>query len=427
MVIMTAASGLSETTSLCAVALAGLGLEWARGARPRAGAALCALAVTFGVATRPQSLVPVALVLVPWLAVTLWRRRAWAALGLFALLLGAGASAVCLYNMALSGSPLKLPWYLLCTIENYGFGRVWKYDQFEHTPWTALENLGVVLLRLNAWWLGFPCSLAVLALAGWLKVPLGRFRAWWGVAAAIVAFEAAYYSPGASDTGSLYHHELVLPGSLVAALVATAAFERSRALATTALGLHFVFGTLAFLGEQTARLTRLAAAIHSDSDAALARIQTPALLFHELRGSEMRITGWIFDSFPRRHRGARDAIVTFPNLPAKHRQSVARAYPGRACYYYHRDPRTEAAELLRCEQATALMDRPFGMDEERAIWIPPTAYKVTSYDPFESNRRRRVFNAKGQPFLTCCGLREFAALGGTVQPKVMAQCVEDDQ
>ena len=92
---------------------------------------------------------------------------------------------------------------------------------------------------------------------------------------AIVAFEFAYYSPGASDTGSLYHHELVLPGSLLAAEVFDVALERWPDFAKTALALHFGFGTLVFVTEQTLRLGRLVTTIHADADAALSRIDSP--------------------------------------------------------------------------------------------------------------------------------------------------------
>jgi hypothetical protein len=422
MVMLTAATGLSETTSLCAVVLAGLGLEWARGTRPIAGAVLTGAAVGFGMLTRPQTLFPVGLVLVPWLAVVLWRRRGFAALGVLALVLSAGAFALGTYNYALSGSPLKVPWFLTCAIEHYGFGRVWAYDTFEHTPLTALENIAVVLVRLNSWWLGLPCSLVVLVLARWLRLPLGRFRVWWGVTLAIVLFEAGYYSPGASDTGTLYHHELVLPGSLVAASAAEALLARFPRFFPTALALHLGLGTLGFTAEQAARLGRMMTHLHADSDAALAKLETPALLFHETRGSEVRIVAGVFDSFPRRLRAARDPVVTFPNLPVDRRARIQRAYPGRRCYYYRRNPETEAAEVHRCEDAAALMNQRFRNDEPRPIWIPPTAYELTSFDPFEANRARRVRDQRGHPLLGCCGLRAALALGAELHPNAFDRC-----
>ena len=425
MVMLTAATGLSETTSLCMVALAGLGLEWARGTRPIAGGVLAAAALSFGFATRPQSLLPVGALLGPAVAWTLLRGRRFGALVAFALVLALGAGLVGLYDVALSGSPLTLPWYLQCTIEHYGFGRVWKYDTFEHTPITALQNLGVVLVRLNAWWLGLPCSLFVLGLAAWLRVRLAPFRLWLGVAGAVVLFELAYYSPGASDTGSIYHHELVLPGSLVVAAVLETLLERAFALTISGMLVHVALGTVTFIAEQTLRIERLVAAIHRDSDAALAKIDGPALLFHELRGSEVRVVGWVFDSFPKRNRGLSDRVVTFPELPRDKRERIARTYPGRACFYYRRNPDTEAAELHRCEEARELMDRPYGRDDQRPLWIPSTAYQLTNFDPFHANANRHVRDAQGHVVLSCCALRDFSALGASIPPELVAHCVPD--
>src|SRR5204863_392418 len=114
MVSLTAATGLSETTSLAAAGLLGLGLEWARGPRPIAGAVLGALALGFGLATRMQSLLPIGAVLGPALAWALWQRRAWAALAAFGVTSALGVAAIGAYDAALSGSPLTLPWYLQC-------------------------------------------------------------------------------------------------------------------------------------------------------------------------------------------------------------------------------------------------------------------------------------------------------------------------
>jgi hypothetical protein len=425
MVMLTAATGFSETTSLCAAALLGLGLEWARGPKPLAGALVGAAALAFGLATRPQSLVPIGAVLGPALAWALVSRRAWGSLLAFTAVAALGIAAIGAYNAALSGSPLTLPWYLQCTIERYGFGPVWKYDSFVHTPWTALENLGVVLVRLNAWWLGFPCSLAVVALAVGLKVSARPFREWYAVALAIVAFEFLYYSPGDSDTGSLYHHELVLPGSLVAASVAEAAFARFPALTAWGLAVHFVLGTLGFVAEQTFRLERLVTTIHADADRALARVEAPAIVFHEGRGSERLIAGWVFESFPRRQRGKTDRIVTFPNVPPRFRAAVLREYPGRRCYYYRRNPHSAAPELSSCAAAQALMDRVPWEDDERALWIEPTAYQKTSYDPLHANAVRHRRDAQGLRVVTCCALRSMAAFGAPVLPAAFARCIED--
>jgi len=422
MVMLTAATGLSETTSLCAVAVAGLGLEWSRHTRPYAGALLVALGTGFGLATRLQSLVPIGGVLVPAAAWELVKLRRFGALGVLGAALGGSLAALGWYNHALSGSATTVPWYLQCAIEHYGFGPVWRYDLFSHTPWTALENLGVVLLRLNAWWLGLPLSLGVLGFALWQKTSERRFGVWYLVALAIVAFEFLYYSPGASDTGSLYHHELVLPGSLVAAGAVEALLQRFPAFGPSALAVHLALGTAPFIGEQSLRLARLVGAIHDDSDRALARVTAPAVVFHELRQSEYLMVGWLLDSFPRRNRGRSEPIVTFPNVREALRAQVLAEYPGRACWYYHRDPNTAAASIVPCAQASSLMNRPPD-DDGSPLWIEPTAYRVTGFDPRHSNSLRHRRDASGRRVVLCCALEEAEKLGDVIEPSERERCL----
>jgi hypothetical protein len=424
-VILTSATGLSEPTSLCCVALTALGYEWARARNAVHGAVLAAVGIGFGMTTRPQTLVPVSAVLVPALLYALVRRRSWLAVTAFGLALAVFALGVGAYDTALGGSPLRLPWFLQCGQEHFGFGRVWVSERFEHTPWTALQNLGVVLVRLNAWWLGLPCSLAVLVI--WLLLP-AAYRAWdiwYGVGLALVAFEFFYYSPGMSDTGSLYHYELVLPGSIIAARVFECARARVPQLAAAAVTVHVTLGMLPFGVEQTARLHRLVEAIHADSDRALARIPPPAILFHELRGSESRPTGWVFDSFPERNRGHDDGIVTFPNLAPPERAEVFAAYPGRSCWYFRRAPDTERAELHSCEAARALMDRTPGADDARPLWIKPTAYLLTDFDPFEAMRQGHLRDARGERIPLCCALELGKRLGVPFRESLFSHCIAD--
>ena len=425
MLMLTSATGLTQATSLCAIALVGLGFEWSRGTRPVAGGLLAGFAIAFGVATRPQAMIPAGMVFGPVVLVALAHRRSWLGLLGYAATLGVGFTLIGAYNRALSGSPFTLPWYLQCSIEHYGFGQVWKTDAYRHTPITALQNLLVVAVRWNAWWLGFPFSLAILGFWWRFGRPLGGSGIWVWLALALLGFEFLYYSPGISDTGAIYHYELLLPCSLIAGTTLKAALARFPALTTSLLVTHVALGTLTWFGEQALRLSRLVEFIHEDSDALLARIPAPALLFHEQRGSETRATGWVLDSFPKRFRGENDPIVTFPMLVPELRARVQATYPGRSCWYYRRDPRSEAAEIRRCEEVPQLMDRVFAADEASAIWIRPTAYNVTSYDPAQSIGKRQLLDASGKRMVLCCGLRSVTKLGARVRQDAVARCVED--
>jgi hypothetical protein len=325
----------------------------------------------------------------------------------------------------LTGSPFTVPWYLQCAAERFGFGRVWLTDAYTHTPVTALENLAVVAVRWNAWWLGFPCSLAVFGIWWRFGRPLFSMGIWLWVGFAMLGFEFLYYSPGASDTGAIYHYELLLPSSLIAGNALKAALARFPALTAAVLVSHVALGTTSWFGEQTLRLARLLKAIHEDSDALLARVNTPAIVFYEMRGSETRPTGWLHDHFPKRFRGQQDPIVTFPILLPQLRERVHAAYPGRSCWYYRRNPQTEDAEIHRCEDVPELMARMFTPDDATALWIRPTAYNLTSYDPELANRQRRRLDATGQSMVRCCSIRDALKLGAPALSKARARCIED--
>lgn len=424
MLILTSATGLTQATSLCAVALAGLGYEWSRGPRPGMGGLLAGLAIAFGIATRPQAMLPAGLVFGPVILFAFVRRKSWLALGGYAVTLGAGSALIGAYNYVLTGSPLTVPWYLQCGVEHFGFGRVWTASDFLHTPRTALENLAVVAVRWNAWWLGFPSSLAVLVLWWRFGRPLFATGIWLWLGVALLGFEFLYYSPGASDTGAIYHYELLLPCSLIAGTTLNAALARFPTLTAALLASHVALGSTSWFGEQTLRLARLVKFIHEDSDALLARVTAPALLFHETRGSEVRLTGWVHDTFPKRFRGPSDAVVTFPLVSPELRARVRQAYPDRSCWYYRRNPESERAELHRCEDAAELMNRT-SADETTPIGIRPTAYRLTTYDPGASARGLLRRDATGKPMVLCCAVRNSLKLGEAVPPETQARCVED--
>lgn len=400
---LTSATGLSHATALCLVALAGLGLEGCRGASPKLGGLLVGAALGACLWVRPQVAAPVGAVLAPWaLARLLLRREPGAALLL--VLAGLGFTAgIAAYDAALFGEPLRLPWFAQCDAERYGWGRVWVSSSFEHTPRVALENLGVVAVRANGWWLGLPLGLLLVPLWWHLGRPGAEARPWFAVALAIVLFQAGYYSPGVSDTGFVYHLELLFALSIIAGGTLDAAWLRWGGRALIVAFTQLTLGTGTFYAEHLARLWRLRHAIHDDADRALASVERPALVLHEDWSSELRYVGWLTDSFPRRYRAPTDPIVTFPRPVPSRLQRVLDAYPGRHCYYYHRLNATGAAELLPCEHARAFLARPALEPEyRRAPWIAPTSYRRTAYDPFQLQRGLMLRGADGQPLGACC-------------------------
>ncbi len=390
MFILTNALALSHTTTLTCLILAGLGFQWACRQRPVAGALLCGTALGFGLTVRPQVVVPMGMVLGLATLYQLLRRRHMAAI---AALIGSGSLwliLIALYNRALSGSPFMLPWYLFKPIERFGFGQVGGVE-FIHTPWTAIENLVVVAIRFNGWWLGWPLSLG-LVLAWWL---LGRPRQgvhlWLLGGAAIILLNVPYYSPGVSETGPVYYFELLLPAAILGGHAIARGLERWPRAASAFLLVHFALGTTSFLWENVARLDRLVTTIHSSVDAVMEQIEPPALLIHESHWSESMRFGWVW-SFPKRFRSDDDPIVTYPRGPARFLPNMLARYEGRECWYFRFEPpagRSSSAQpqLSRCEDAMDQLRRP--RKPGVALRIASTAERLGMISPRQSNAGRR--------------------------------------
>ena len=417
--MLTGATGHSQLTALSCVVFAGFGLLLAARGRSVLGAVICAAATGYCFATRPQVAIPACGVLVLAFGWRAWKERELRALSALVLVGALSVLPVLLYNRAVGGGWLKLPWFLQCVQEKYGFGRVFTCDAFSHTPRVALENLAVLAVRFNGWWLGLPCSL--LAIAIWWKLgrPFGD-KVWLWLGGAVLAFELAYYSTGISDTGPMYHVELLLPGSMLLAHAFGAARERWPELTAPVLVVHLVLGTGSFLGEHGARLSRLVHTIHDDSDRVLASIEEPrAIVLHEIWLSEVRRAGWVMDAFPKRFRDPEDRIVTLPRPPRHLLDRVMKAYPGRACYYFHRKPESGDPELLRCSDAGQYLSRGLvNVTEDRELWLQPTAYLKTGFDPATQRRER---NRGEKPCFPCCVFDEWRRYGDVPNPKLECQ------
>ncbi len=357
MFILTNALGLSHTTTLTCLILAGLGLQWADGQRPIAGALLCGGALGFGLTVRPQVVVPMGMVLGLTALYRLVRRRH---VGGVAALIASGSFwlvLIAFYNRMLSGSFLKLPWYLFQPIERFGFGHVGGVD-FDYTLWGAVENLLVTAVRFNGWWLGWPLSLGLVL--AWLV--LGRPRQgvslWLLGGAAIILLNVPYYSPGISETGPIYYFELLLPAAILGGHAIARAQARWPRATTALLLVHFAFGTTSFLWENVARLDRLVTTIHARVDAALEQIEPPALLIHENHWGESMRFGWVW-SFPKRFRSDHDPIVTYPRGMPRFMPALIERYKDRDCWYYRLQPSTAQSgprsQLVRCEDAKELL------------------------------------------------------------------------
>lgn len=390
MYVATSGTALSHNACLFAMAVAWLGLVEVRHERAWLGASLVAMGVGFGLTVRIQSAASFGAALAIWTAVILIRRRRFAPLALAALLAALWAGLIAVYNHNLSGSASTLPWYLYRAPEKYGFGRIWTWDTYEHTFGRALENLLVVGVQFNQWWLGWPLSLGLLVV--WWR--LGRPMQ--GVAPLLVAGLAqtallfAYYSTGISDTGPIYYFEMLLPAGLMGSHALVGALERWPKWAPVALVVHVGLGTTGFYGEQLSRLRREIELIHAPVEKTLDGLETPAIVLTEIWPEERNNLGWIHSAFPRRAWSSSDPIVYLPRVTSQRGMAAVRSrYPDRECWYYRIEPDTREPELWLCDEAWHLLSRSWKSKARRPLAVESTAMQLNMYDPLGNARRRQ--------------------------------------
>ena len=329
MFVFTGATGLSHSTSLACVTLAALGLTLVREGRALPGAILTGLALGFGLLVRVQAVAPFGGVLGIWILVTLLRRRSWPALTALCATGALGVVAVLAYDVALTGDPLRLPWYLYRPLENMGFGEVFSEGaSWVHTPAKALVNVVVTAVRMNGWWLGWPVSFLPLLLVRRddLSAALPLVAAGLG----LFTFNLFYYSTGVSDTGPVYSFELLLPLCALAGAALTRAAARWRWVAP-AVAVHLLLGTGTFWLEHAWRLHRLVEAIHARPERALAALPAHSMLFTWPLPMEQS-PGWVH-TFPVRDREAGADVLTYPQMDDAWCRAVIAGHPDRACFY----------------------------------------------------------------------------------------------
>jgi hypothetical protein len=395
MVVINTATATTQPTCLLSAVAAGLGLSWIRGGRPRSsdhlpadrardepsrrdlwgGALLLGSAVGFLATVRPQVALPIGAVLGCWGALTLLRRRCWGPLLVLAASSGIFVVGIAIYDLALTGSPLRLPWSLFKPVEHYGFGAVAMDVTYQHTPLKALQNMLVVLVRFDQWWLGWPSSLLLPLVAWWaLGRPTRGAGVWLVAGAALAVFNFGYYSSGVSDTGPIYYYEWALALAAIGGGTLAVAFRRAPALTAAVLTVHVVLGAGTFWWEQTSRLQRYVAYVHQPAEQLIASLEPPALLLYEVAPQESIALGWVLTGFPKRYRMEDEPVLTYPRSSGRFAQAIRRRYPQRACWYYRVDPSTLSPDLRPCQEVEDLLARPAAIPGS-ALMLQPTALK----------------------------------------------------
>ena len=260
-------------------------------------AVLSAVAFGLAVLTRPVSAVLVGLPLF----LILWRRSGncegrWLKRLLFGLT-GLLAVAFQLWvNDRCNGHPLRSAYFVYWLEPGewrnpFGFGEfLWR---IEHTPRTALDNLWHNALRLDAWLLGWPLSLALPLSA---VVSPKRFDAAVLLAAAISPFALYFFFfwPGIADVGPVLYAESMLAWLVLAGAAVTRGSSARRRFCVGLLSIGIVVNVSVFQRIQVDLLGDLAAEASLVETFVMDRVgEDKALVFCDFREPTELQRSWV--------------------------------------------------------------------------------------------------------------------------------------
>jgi hypothetical protein len=381
--ILCGATGQSQATSLTCVMLGVLGYAIAKRQSQLWGGALAGAALAFGLTVRLQTHVPVGAVLGGFFIVLAARTRNLRGVASFGALSALGVGAVALYNLELTGNALKLPWFLQGDgIERYGFGRVWSNIQFVHTPLGALQNLLIVAVRMNAWWLGWPLALLLLFRRSALQKLWSEGAILLAVSLALITFELGYYSPGIPDVGPIYHFELLPCLSVIAAQVVIELWRSRPELAMTAVMVHVLLGTGSFVGEQSARLGRMMAAVYAEPEHVLASLPDHSLLLYDPGCKNALRVAWIHRPFALVTHDPRARVISYARPNPRFVDHFISQFPDRACFYLDHNEQYEPV-ILPCAEARTQLSREFPTQDnsDQCMHVASSAEKLKLWKP----------------------------------------------
>jgi hypothetical protein len=107
------------------------------------------------------------------------------------------------YNSIVTGNWLQFPFHYYSPVERIGFS-------LYHTPYSALHNFSVSIVRMNGALFGFPLSLLFVFMCFLAKKEFAD-RLLLGILGSIAFAYCFYYSPGVQDLGPIYYYEAIIP------------------------------------------------------------------------------------------------------------------------------------------------------------------------------------------------------------------------
>jgi hypothetical protein len=171
-----------------------------------------------------------------------------------------------LYNKAITGSYLTVPYLAYNPLESPGFHAL--AGGGRHTPAAGIYNIGINIIKTNTALFGFPYSLAFLVFILVAKPKLPQDRLLISVLATFSFLYLFYHGMGVSDTGPVYCYELI--GVLVI-LSSRAIYQlnqtirekwpAARSFLSSFLVLSFIFAALTYDLEKVVQVRTLTTAI----------------------------------------------------------------------------------------------------------------------------------------------------------------------
>jgi len=310
-------------------------------------AALSAAAFGMAVLTRPVSAVLVGL---PLMAI-LWRRTRhtqsrWRKRLLFGLTGALAAGFQLWINDACNGDPLRSAYFVYWLEPGewrnpFGFGEfLW---HIEHTPEAALGNLWHNAVRLDAWLLGWPISLA-LPLSAPVLFRKGRFDAVVLLVAALVPFVLYFFFfwPGIADVGPVLYSESMLAWFVLAGAAVTTGSDLRRRFCVGLVCTGLVVSAVSFHRVQARVLSGVAAQAGLVETFVTERIgDERALVFCGfLEPTEVQRSWVVGHPNPRPDLDDRVLFVS-AQQPEMNHDFASRRHPDRVPYLLLRDARSD--------------------------------------------------------------------------------------
>ncbi len=250
------------------------------------------------------------------------------------------------YNQGVTGSALTFPFNYYNAEEAMGFG------VYGHTPLAALRNLGVSVLRLNAFLFGFPVSLMFAALPFAFRLTEGdRLAA--GIVGSLSVAYLFYWSPGVSDAGPIYYYEMIVPLVLLSARGALALhawvcsrFPNYAGFVPAFLAVSTAVSLLTFVPERLIHVRRLTDQIREPYETIEAAGLTHALVLVRSLPNK----GWVF-GYRHPHPALNEDVILCAYADRASNLAAIDAFPDRDSYVMWYDMQWERSVVKRVTRA----------------------------------------------------------------------------